>query len=130
MYLSKAFDTLHHDLLISKLDAYGFSYSALTYIKSYLSNRSQRVNVNNNFSSWQNIKTGVPQGSILGPLLFNIYLNDIFIFLSSSFLANYADDTTLYSIHTNYKIMETTLRENFSQIKIWFYENFYANLSF
>ena len=124
MDLSKAFDTLHHDLLISKLDAYGFSYSALTYIKSYLSNRSQRVNVNNNFSSWQNIKTGVPQGSILGPLLFNIYLNDIFTFLSSSFLANYADDTTLYSIHTNYKIMETTLRENFSQIKIWFYENF------
>ena len=70
--------------------------SATSYILSYLSNRVQRVNINNSFSSWENIWTGVPQGSILGPLLFNIFLNYIFFFSTKGELSNYADDSTLY----------------------------------
>ena len=71
--LSKAFDCLSHELLIAKLDAYGYSYNALKLIFSYLSNRSQRVKDNSSYSSWAEIKCGVPQGSIMGPFLFNIY---------------------------------------------------------
>ena len=76
MDLSKAFDCINHKLLLAKLHAYGFSKSALAFIWSYLSDRCQRVGIDGNFSSWQDILDGVPQGSILGPLLFNIYIND------------------------------------------------------
>ena len=76
----KAFDTIHHDLMIAKLGTYVFSQDALQYTRSYLTNRRQRVRVNRNFSTWENIIAGVPQGSILGPLLFYIFMM-IFFFL-------------------------------------------------
>ena len=76
--LSKAFDCLPHRLLISKLKAYGFSDSACSLIHSYLLNRHQRVKIGDSRSEWLHLIKGVPQGSTLGPLLCNIFLNDIF----------------------------------------------------
>ena len=67
MDLSKAFDTLNHDLLIAKLEGYGFSENSLNYIQSYLRNLLQRTNVNNNFSPWKDIFSGIPKRPILGP---------------------------------------------------------------
>ena len=72
--LSKAFDTLNHDLLIAKLDADEFSENSPNYIQSYLCNCLQRINVNDNFRLWKDIFISVPQGSILIPLVFNIYI--------------------------------------------------------
>ena len=80
--LSKAFDYLPHDLIIAKLDVYGFKNDALCLTFNYLNNIKQRVKINSSFSSFQNIISGVPQGSLLGPLLFNIFLTDIFRFCS------------------------------------------------
>ena len=95
--LRKAFDCLIHDLLIAKLSAYGFDYNSLKLIYCYLTNRLQRIRINSKYSSWNDIIYGVPQGSILGPLLFNIYLSDLFIFCKNSNIANYADDNSPYS---------------------------------
>ena len=77
--LSKAFYCIPHDLIIPKLEAYGFQTDALNLVYDYLSNRKQRVKINETFSCWKNIEYGVSQGSILGPLLFNIHLCDIYV---------------------------------------------------
>ena len=92
--LSKAFDCISHELLPAKLHAYGFSLSALRLIHSYLKNRKQRTKINSSYSSWEEILFGVPQGSILGPLIFNIFLCDMFFVVSQTDFAAYADDNT------------------------------------
>ena len=122
--LSKAFDCLNHALLIAKLEAYGFSYSSLALIHSYLTSRKHRTKVNNFFSTWAEITTGVPQGSILGPLLFNIYLNDIFYFVDERNLTNYADDNTPYSIDANVGALLNSLMQNTSVLVKWFSDNY------
>ena len=124
MDIFKAFDTLNHDLLLARLEAYGFSENSIGYIQNYLDNRLQRANVNNNFSLWKDIFSGVPQGSILSPLLFNIYINDIFLFVDNAQLCNYADDTTLYSVQENHKTNRDILNKNLLSLRKWFYDNY------
>ena len=94
--LSKAFDCLPHDLIIAKLSAYGYSLPALNLIQNYLANGKQRTKINDSYSPWSDILFGVPQGSILGPLLLNIFLNDLFLILKDVNITDYADDNTLY----------------------------------
>ena len=111
--LSKAFDCLPQDLLILKLEAYGLSKSALNLMHSYLSERKQCVKVGVNFRTWKNIYKSVPQGSILGPVLFKIFVNDICNFVEESFLYNYVDDNTLsYSDTELNKVVDILEKES------------------
>ena len=95
--LFKAFDCIDHNLLITKLSWYGVTPISLKLIFSYLSNRTQCVRINNSYSRKSEIKYGVPQGSVLGPLLFNIDLIDLFLECEDDNISSYADDTTPYS---------------------------------
>ena len=96
MDLSKAFDTLNHDSLIAKLHEHGFDIKTLKLLHSYLTKRWQRTKVNPSFSTWSELFLGVPQGSVLGPILFNIYLKDLFYLTEMTRVCNFADDTTFY----------------------------------
>ena len=99
--LSKAFDCLSHELLIVKLDADGFDKNLLKLVNSYLTYRKQRVKINRKYSSRSEILFGDPQGSILGILLFNVFICDIFYFLEDFDIANYADDSIPYNADIN-----------------------------
>ena len=94
--LSKAFDTVNFDILLSKLKFYGVVGTPLKLLDNYLRNRHQFVEFKNNYSDLQEILTGIPQGSILGPILFSIYINDLIKSTNKFKYLMYADDTTLY----------------------------------
>ena len=121
--LSKAFDCLSHDLLIAKLEAYGFEKSALEFIYNYLKDRKQRTKINGSYSSWEELKCGVPQGSILGPLLFNIFINDLFYFVDKTKIANYADDNSTYTTESTICSLLNILEEETSSVLNWFKVN-------
>ena len=124
MDLSKAFDTINHDLLLAKLHAYGVKNNALKLMMSYLKNRYQRTKVNGAFSDWEELLTGVPQGSVLGPLLFNIYLNDLFYAVEKAEICNLADDTTPYSSGFELKEVMADVENDCSILVEWFHDNY------
>ena len=121
--ISKAFDCLDHELLIAKLNAYGFNRSALLFVHSYLDSRKQRVRVIGSFSIWTKTSLGVPQGFVLEPLLFNICLNDFFLFLEETEVCNYADDTTIYTCGPNVENIVAKLENDALAISEWFPNN-------
>ena len=124
MDLSKAFDTINHELLIAKLHAYGFTEKSLTVILNYLSDHWQHVKINSSFSSWSELIQGVPQGSVLGPLLFNIYLNDLFLALKDVEVCNFADDTTPFICDLELNTGLNRLEENSAIALRWFEINY------
>ena len=111
MDLSKSFDIRNHELLIAKLYDHGFSKDSLKLIFNYMSDRWQRCKINKFFSSCSALLQGVPQGSVIGPILFNIYLNDLLHFLRWH-VCNFTDDTTLYVCGKNLDFVLTELEEH------------------
>ena len=118
--LSKAFDTLNHDILIDKLNSYGIRGIANCWIKNYLSNRKQYVVYNNIPSSYSDIICGVPQGSILGPLLFLLYINDLPLASPSSHFIIFADDTNILFSHKDPSELEKLINNELKNISNWF----------
>jgi len=120
--LSKAFDVIDHNILLSKLHIYGIRGTVNDWFRSYLSNRLQLVDINGNQSSTVPIRCGVPQGSILGPLLYLIYVNDIGNSCQSNILS-FADDTTLYTSHSNIYQLFSIANEHLENVFDWFCSN-------
>ena len=120
---SAAFDIIDHNMLLDKLSCYGFTLSAVSWIKSYLSNRSQRVFYNGSLSDVKHIHCGIPQGSCLGPLLFTIFTNDMPLVLDRANIAMYSDDTTLYMSATNVEDLSVALNKELQCISEWVVNN-------
>ena len=123
MDLSKAFDAIPHSLLLAKLHAYGCDMEVLKLAHSYLSDRWQRTKVGSCRSDWMKLTKGVPQGSVLGPLFFNIFTNDIYYCLEQSEMFNYADDDSLSHEHENFDTFKEELEIDGNNVTDWFEQN-------
>ena len=110
-------------MLIAKPNAYGVDISALRLIFDYLTNRKQRTKIGNDYSSWTEILYGVPQGSILGPLLFNIFICDLFLITDDFEMANYVDDTTPYACGKGITSVIKSLENAAELVFTWFKNN-------
>ena len=115
----KAFDLVDHQILTNKLEIYGIEDEALMWFNTYLTNRKQQVAINNSKSDFQRISCGVPQGSILGPLLFLLFINDLPLYTSHVFTDLYADDTTLYDVQDSMEQIENNLQSALNNLHIW-----------
>ena len=122
--LRKAFDTVDQDILIRKLDKYGIKGSALQIIKSYLTERSQTVSVEQREAKLRDIKIGVPQGSILGPLLFILYINDLADLDVGCQFFLYADDTAIFFKHKNPEMLQGMVNSALPRIAEWLEANY------
>ena len=109
--------------MIAKLHTYGTNLSSLKLLQDYLSNRWQRAKVDSKFSSWKKIISGVPQGSILVPILFNIFICDMFLFLHVTLFIGYSDDNTPFVVRENVPDVISALEEIGQKRLIWFSEN-------
>ena len=118
--LKKAFDTVNHSILAQKLDKYGIRGLSNDWIKSYLKNRKQFVSVNNCESQLMNISCGVPQGSILGPKLFILYINDMCNVTQIFEYILFADDTNLFCSNENVKVLYEQINDGLAKLKKWF----------
>ena len=114
--LSKASDCLAHDLIIAKLNSYGFNLTALNLIHNYLTKQKQRTKINQLYSSCEDILFRVPQGSILGPIQFNICLSHLFLIVDDVNIANYADGSTIYKEHENIDNLIASLQDAASKL--------------
>ena len=122
-YLNKCFDTIDHTFLILKLEKYGIRNSELLWFSDYLQNRTQAVKIDGNCSSFYNLTLGVPQGSVLGPLLILIFNNDLPTCLTQTSIIIYADDTVINAADSTLKQVEAILQTDVDNMVKWFYKN-------
>ena len=123
--LQKAFDTIDHEILLEKMICLGFSKEVIKWFKCYLTNRTFVVSISDKFSNLGKVSCGVPQGSILGPLLFLMYVNDMPQAISCKLLL-YADDSCIIFQHREIKVIEEHLNEDFANLCEWFVDNKYS----
>ena len=121
--LSKAFDCLSHDLLTAKLHAYNLDLASLKILRDYLTNRKQRAKVDSFYSSWEKILSSVPQGSIVGPILFNIFMCGMFLILKTIGFTGYADDNTPFVVRENTTNVIRVLEDIGKNLIKWFSDN-------
>ena len=120
---SKTYDCLPNNLLLAKLEAYSVSKESIRLFLSYLTNRIQRIKIGSTFSHWTNILKGIPQGSILGPLLFNVFVNDLFVFSAKCEICNFSHDNSLYSCGMNLENIFSNLIQDMENVHEWFVYN-------
>jgi hypothetical protein len=121
--LSKCFDTIDHELLLFKLERYGIGGNALQWFSDYLADRTQAVRFQNQLSDLKSISTGVPQGSVLGPILFLIFINDLPSCLRNSSCSLFADDTEIHCCGSTIEEVERLLQQDVDNITEWFRRN-------
>ena len=122
--LSKAFDSINHNLLLAKLKAYGLSQCAMSLMSSYLLGLKRRVCLHRVCSSHSELRVGLPQGSLLGPLLFNIFINDLNYAVPDVSLRLYSDGTTLYASDVSPIALQFVVNRGLSRLSEWFDANY------
>ena len=121
--LTKAFDTVDHEILLDKLDRYGFGGHANSFFKSYLSKRKQYTVIDGVDSSIYDVKCGVPQGSVLGPLLFALYINDIYRAVGKDDIRLFANDTAVFMCNANLNTLISAVASKFNDLYLWCIRN-------